>query len=36
MQITLTLAEGNTHSHKHGCNHGYNLKLEDLLENPYF
>lgn len=35
MEITLTLAEVNTYSHKRGYNHGYNLKMEDMLENPH-
>lgn len=35
MQVTLTLAEENIYSHKHGYNHGYNLKMEDMMENPH-
>lgn len=35
MQVTLTLAEENIRSHKHGYNHGCNLMMEGKLENPH-
>lgn len=35
MEITLTLAQVNIYSHKHGYNLGCNLRMEDMLENPH-